>query len=417
MVTVGVVVPRLWVSDARGEQSQFTPGRKLVVIQLAGGNDGFNTVVPYTDPRYHSLRPTLAFRDTELKTSNGSSTIISNQYGLHPAMAEIKDLYDQGRVAIVLGVGYPNPNLSHFLSMDIWHTADISGVGSRGWLGKYADVALLGQSNLAAASIGSLELPKSFGADKFVVPNIINFSFYNFIADPAHPGDYNNQINTFNAGASRALAAGSLIGAINNTAFESVKGAQQLQRSINSYRSTIAYPANNPLAAGLQMVAQLMTTVPEASLLYVQLGGFDNHSDQIGNRGNDRSNKRVGDHATLLRWFSEAVNLFHQDLTEHGLADDVVMMQWSEFGRRPGENASFGTDHGTAAPIFVIGNPVRGGFYGEQPSLAASDLDLAGNVKFKVDFREVYATLLEKWLGADSRVILGAQYPNVGFLD
>jgi len=417
MVTVGVVVPRLWVSDARGEQSQFTPGRKLVVIQLAGGNDGFNTVVPYTDPRYHSLRPTLAFRDTELKTSNGTSTIISNQYGLHPAMAEIKDLYDQGRVAIVLGVGYPNPNLSHFLSMDIWHTADISGVGSRGWLGKYADVALLGQSNLAAASIGSLELPKSFGADKFVVPNIINFSFYNFIADPAHPGDYNNQINTFNAGASRALAAGSLIGAINNTAFESVKGAQQLQRSINSYRSTIAYPANNPLAAGLQMVAQLMTTVPEASLLYVQLGGFDNHSDQIGNRGNDRSNKRVGDHATLLRWFSEAVNLFHQDLTEHGLADDVVMMQWSEFGRRPGENASFGTDHGTAAPIFVIGNPVRGGFYGEQPSLAASDLDLAGNVKFKVDFREVYATLLEKWLAADSRVILGAQYPNVGFLD
>ena len=416
MVTVGVVIPRFWVSDARGEQSQFTPGRKLVVIQLAGGNDGFNTVVPYTDPRYHSLRPTLAFRDTELKTANGRSTIISNQYGLHPAMAEIKDLYDQGRVAIVLGVGYPNPNLSHFLSMDIWHTADISGVGSRGWLGKYADVALLGQSNLAAASIGSLELPKSFGADKFVVPNIINFSFYNFIADPAHPGDYNNQINTFNAGASRALAAGSLIGAINNTAFESVKGAQQLQRSINSYRSTIAYPANNPLAAGLQMVAQLMTTVPEASLLYVQLGGFDNHSDQIGNRGNDRSNKRVGDHATLLKWFSEAVNLFHQDLTEHGLADDVVMLQWSEFGRRPGENASFGTDHGTAAPIFVIGNPVRGGFYGEQPSLAASDLDLAGNVKFTVDFREVYATLLEKWLGTDSRVILGAQYPNVGFL-
>jgi len=417
MVTVGVVIPRFWVSDARGEQSQLTHGRKLVVIQLVGGNDGFNTVVPYTDPRYHSLRPTLAFRDTELKTANGSSTIISNQYGLHPAMAEIKDLYDQGRVAIVLGVGYPNPNLSHFLSMDIWHTADISGVGSRGWLGKYADVALLGQSNLAAASIGSLELPKSFGADKFVVPNIINFSFYNFIADPAHPGDYNNQINTFNAGASRALSAGSLIGAINNTAFESVKGAQQLQRSINSYRSTIAYPANNPLAAGLQMVAQLMTTVPEASLLYVQLGGFDNHSDQIGNRGNDRSNKRVGDHATLLRWFSEAVNLFHQDLTEHGLADDVVMMQWSEFGRRPGENASFGTDHGTAAPIFVIGNPVRGGFYGEQPSLAASDLDLAGNVKFKVDFREVYATVLERWLGADSRVILGAQYPNVGFLD
>jgi uncharacterized protein (DUF1501 family) len=416
MVTVGMVIPRLWLSDARGEQTEFTAKRKFVVIQLVGGNDGFNTVVPYTDSRYYSLRPTLGFKETELKTSDGSSTIISSQYGLHPAMAEIKDLYDQGRVAIVLGVGYPNPNLSHFLSMDIWHTGDINGAGSRGWLGKYADLALIGQSNLTAASIGSLELPRTFGADKFVVPNIINFSLYNFIADPAYPGDYNNQINSFNVGASRVLSDGSFIGTINKTAFESVKGAQQLQRSINSYKSTIAYPANNPLAAGLQMVAQLMTTVPEASLLYVQLGGFDNHSDQIGDKRDDRSNKRVGEHAMLLKWFSEAIKLFHQDLTEHGLADDVVMMQWSEFGRRPGENASFGTDHGTAAPIFVIGNPVRGGLYGEQPSLATTELDPAGNVKFKVDFREVYATVLDKWLGADSKMVLGAQYPNVGFL-
>ena len=416
MVTVGMVIPRLFLSDVRGEQVEFTPKRKLVVIQLAGGNDGLNTVVPYTDSRYHNLRPTLGFQDTELKTNDGSSTIISSQYGLHPAMAEIKDLYDQGRVAIVLGVGYPNPNLSHFLSMDIWHTADTNGVASRGWLGKYADLALIGQSNLTAASIGSLELPRSFGSDRFVVPNIIDFSLYNFIADPAYPGDYNNQINTFNVGATRVLSSGGFIGAINNTAFESVRGAQQLQRSINSYTSTISYPANNPLAGGLKMVAQLMTTAPEASLLYVQLGGFDNHSDQIGDKQNDRSNKRVGDHAMLLKWVSEAVKLFHQDLTEHGLADDVVMMQWSEFGRRPGENASFGTDHGTAAPLFVIGNPVRGGFYGEQPSLASTELDPAGNVKFKVDFREVYATVLEKWLGADSKLVLGAQYPNVGFL-
>ncbi len=415
MVTVGMVIPRLWLSEARGEQIEFSPHRKLVVIQLAGGNDGFNTVVPYTDARYYSLRPTLAFRDAELKTQDGVPTIVSNQFGLHPAMAEIKQLYDEGRVALVLGVGYPNPNLSHFLSMDIWHTADANGSG-RGWLGKYADLALIGQPNLTAASIGSLNLPKSFGADKFVVPNIINFSLYNFIADPNYPGDYNNQINTFNFAASRTMSAGGFIGAVNSTAFESVRGAQQVQRSVSSYKSSVSYPANNPLATGLQMVAQLMTTVPEASLLYVQMGGFDNHSDQIGDRQTDRSNKRVGDHATLLKWFSEAVKLFHDDLTEHGLADDVLMMQWSEFGRRPGENASFGTDHGTAAPIFVMGNPVRGGLYGEQPSLAATELDPAGNVTFKVDFREVYATILDQWLGADSKTVLGAQYPKVGFL-
>jgi uncharacterized protein (DUF1501 family) len=249
-----------------------------------------------------------------------------------------------------------------------------------------------------------------------VVPNIINFSLYNFIADPNYPGDYNNQINTFNVAASRTMPAGGFLGAVNGTAFESVRGAQQVQRSVSNYRSSVSYPATNPLAAGLQMVAQLMTTVPEASVLYVQMGGFDNHSDQIGDKQADRGNKLVGDHARLLRWFSEAIELFHDDLTEHGLADDVLMLQWSEFGRRPGENASFGTDHGTAAPIFVLGNPVRGGLYGEQPSLEATELDPAGNVKFKVDFREIYATILDGWLGADSKAVLGSQYPNVGFL-
>lgn len=415
MAAVGIVIPRFWLSDARGEQIALMPKRKLVVIQLAGGNDGFNTVVPYTDARYYNLRPTLAFREAELKTGDGASTIISNQFGLHPALAEIKQFYDEGRVAAVLGVGYPNPNLSHFLSMDIWHTADANGSG-RGWLGKYADLALIGQSNLTAASIGSLDLPKTLSAERFVVPNIINFSLYNFLADPNYPGDYNNQINTFNFAASRNMSTGGFIGAVNGAAFESVRGAQQVQRSVSSYSSSVSYPPNNPLATGLQMVAQLMTTVPEASLLYVQMGGFDNHSDQIGDKQADRGNKRVGDHAILLKWFSEAVKLFHDDLTEHGLADDVLIMQWSEFGRRPGENASYGTDHGTAAPIFVMGNPVRGGLYGEQPSLSATELDPAGNVKFKVDFREVYATILDRWLGADSKTVLGAQYANAGFL-
>jgi len=415
MVTVGLVIPKIWVNEARAQTARFAPQRKLVVIQLAGGNDGFNTVVPYTDSRYYALRPTLSFKENELKTNSGASTVISNEFGFHPALAEIKDLYDQGRVAVVLGVGYPNPNLSHFASMDIWHTANIAGAGKTGWLGRYADLALIGQSSLAAASVGSIELPKSFGADKFVIPNIINFSLYDFIADPVYPGDYNNQINTFNYAASRPMEPGTLIGAINSTAFESVRGAKQVQSSVSAYKSSIAYPANNPLATALHMVAQLMVTIPEASLLYVQMGGFDNHSDQIGNRQGDRTNKLVGDHATLLKWFSEATKLFHDDLTDHGLQDDVAIVQWSEFGRRPGENASFGSDHGTASSVFIVGNPIRGGIYGEQPSLAASALDSSGNVEFKVDFREVYATILDRWLGADSRSVLAGQYSDLGF--
>jgi uncharacterized protein (DUF1501 family) len=413
-VTVGLVMPKVWLAEARGQQAQINHNRKLVIIQLAGGNDGLNTVVPYTDSRYYSLRPTLALKDAELKTAQGASTIISNEFGLHPALGEIKTLYERGKVAIVRGVGYPDSTLSHFLSMDIWHTADASARGD-GWLGRYADLALVGESALSAAAIGGIELPRTFSASKVVVPNILNFSLYNFIADPAYPGDYGNQINAFNATASRSFPPDTFLGAINNTAFESVSGAQRVQRSVNAYRSSVTYPQNNPLALGLQIAAQLLATIPDAFLLYVQLGGFDHHSNQIANR-TGQPDKLAGQHATLLGWFSEAVKLFYDDLTEHGLADDVLMMQWSEFGRRPGENDSFGTDHGTAAPMFIMGNPVRGGLFGEQPSLAATELDLAGNPKFKVDFREVYATILDRWLGVDSRSVLGGVYPNVGFL-
>jgi uncharacterized protein (DUF1501 family) len=206
-----------------------------------------------------------------------------------------------------------------------------------------------------------------------------------------------------------------LLGAINRTSFESVRGAQIVQKSINSYQSSIRYPENNPLAIALKMAAQIMTTMPEASLMYVALDGFDHHSDQVSHP-EGQANKLAGQHAILLNWFSEAVKLFYDDMTEHGLADDVVMMQWSEFGRRPGENASFGTDHGTVGSVFIIGNPVIGGIYGDHPSLAATELDPAGNPRFNVDFREIYATVLDRWLQADSRAILGAAYDHVGFI-
>lgn len=414
-VTVGMVAPRWLAGEARGQQIELAGGRRFVIIQMAGGNDGLNTVVPYTDPRYSALRPMLAWKEAELKTAGGASTILSGQFGLHPALGEIKALYDAGRVAIVQGVGYPEATLSHFLSMDIWHTADLSGLASRGWLGRFADIALIGQSPLSAISIGSLDMPKTFFATRFVVPNILNLGLYNFITDGAYPGDYNNQLNAFNTAATRSFATDSLMGAINKTAFESVSGAQQVQQSTGNYRSSITYPTDNPLAVGLKLAAQLMTTVPEAAILYVKLDGFDHHSDQIANR-NGQPNRLTGQHFTLLGWFSQAVKLFYDDLAEHGLADNTVIMQWSEFGRRPGENASFGTDHGSSAPLFVIGNPVQGGLYGRQPSLAATALDPAGNPAFEVDFRAVYSTILDRWLGANPVDVLGAKYENIGFL-
>jgi uncharacterized protein (DUF1501 family) len=427
-VSVSLVMPRFWMSNvARGQEIAADPNRKIfVVIQLAGGNDGLNTVVPFTDTKYHDLRPILGFKDTELKDATGASTILGNDpFGLNPAMDELKSLYDAGKAAIVLGVGYQNPNLSHFFSMDIWQTANLTGAGS-GWLGNYADQKLLGKSGLSAVSIGSA-LPKTFYANKVVIPNITPaggadpFVNYAYQTDAKFSGDKNDQLNTFKSTNSRTFPTDSFAAAIAKAGFDAEEGAAQLRAAVANYTPGAAYPTGNQpsttavsFASALKMVAQIITTIPDANLLYVQLGGFDHHSQEIGTNADNFTDKTKGQHAVLLKAFSLGVKTFYDDLAAHGIADNVVMMTWSEFGRRPNENASHGTDHGTGSPMFVIGNPVHGGLYGQQPAL--SDLDSAGNIKFKVDFRSTYATILDKWLGADSQSILGAQYDNLGFL-
>jgi len=427
-VSVSLVMPRFWMSNvARGQEAAADPNRRIfVMIQLAGGNDGLNTVVPFQDSRYLSLRPTLGFKDTDLKDETGASTILgSNPFGLNPAMGELKSLYDSNRVAIVLGVGYQNPNLSHFFSMDIWQTANTSGAGN-GWLGRYADQKLVGQSGLSAVSIGSA-LPKTFYADKVVIPNITPangtdpFVNYAYQTDARNAGDKNNQINAFKSTNTRSFPTDSFIAAIAKAGFDAEEGAAQLRAAVGNYTPGATYPTNNQpsatavqFASALKMVAQIITTIPDANLFYVQLGGFDHHSQEIGTNTDNFTDKTKGQHAVLLKAFSLGVKTFYDDLTAHGLADNVVMMTWSEFGRRPNENASHGTDHGTASPLFIVGNPVHGGLYGQQPPL--SDLDSAGNIKFKVDFRQTYATVLDKWLSADSQSILGAKYDDLGFL-
>ena len=412
-VSLGVVMPGLLLSEARGQSADVQNNRKLVIIQMAGGNDGLNTVIPYSDSRYQALRPQTAFKENELNTAKGSM-LLSSSLALHPALSEIKSLWDEGKVAVTLGVGYPNSTLSHFLAMDIWHTADTTGLSGKGWLGKYADLALVGQTGLPAAAIGG-ELPKTFYASKVVIPNIINFQLYNFLTDPGYPGDAQNQINTFGKAAARELTVNSFLGAINQNAAHAVSSAQKVQSALSSYHSSVFYNPQNPLSVAMQMLAQILVTMPEANLLYATIYGFDHHADQI-DHSTGQANKFAGQHYVLLRWFSEAVKSFYDDLVEHNLADETLIMQWSEFGRRPGENASFGTDHGSSSMLFCIGNPVRGGFYGQQPSLAANELDVGGNPKFHVDFRAVYSTILSRWLGADGRAIIGAQYEDVGFL-
>ena len=282
---------------------------------------------------------------------------------------------------------------------------------------------------MSAVSIGG-SLPKTFYANKFVIPNIAPsngadpFALYAYQTDAKFSGnisDKNNQINTFKATSTRTFPTDSFMGALAKAGFDAEEGAAQLRAAVAAYTPGATYPTNNTPSAtavtfanALKMVAQIITTIPDANLFYVQLGGFDHHSQEYGTAADNFTDKTKGQHPVLLKALSLGVKTFYDDLTAHGLADNVVMMTWSEFGRRPNENASKGSDHGTASPQFVIGNAVQGGLFGQQPSL--TDLDSAGNIKFKVDFRSTYATILDRWLGADSQSILGARYDDLGFL-
>lgn len=410
MVSLSLLMPKILVTNA---QAQANPNRRIaMIVQFEGGNDGLNTIIPYSNSTYRSLRPQISFLDTELKDAAGNSTIISNEFGLNPALSEIKALYDQGNVAFINGVGYPNPNLSHFESEDIWYTGSPENPSGLGWLGKYADQKLGSQAGLVGAALGN-SLSKALASEDVVIPSISNFNNYTFRTDNRYAGDRNNRTATLSANNNRAFAPGSLLESIAGQGDSAVLGAQQVQTAIAGYTSTVTYPAQNGLASAMRMAAQLITTMPSVNLVYVRIGGFDNHSAQVAT-ANGQPNKTAGAHFNLLRSFSTAVKAFYDDMAAHGLAENVVIMQWSEFGRRPNENASLGTDHGTASIMTVIGNPVQGGLYGELPSL--TDLDRAGNMKFTVDFRSVYATLLDRWLQADSSSILGGQFENVGFL-
>ncbi|MEW6127628.1 MAG: DUF1501 domain-containing protein [Acidobacteriota bacterium] len=417
-VTLSMVMPKIILG-----QSPVTLNRRIfVMIQMEGANDGLNTIIPYSNSRYISLRPFLHFKPEEM-VNNGVSTVINNDFGFHPSLVELKGFWDAGKVAAVLGVGYPSANLSHFSSTDIWMSADPTQRTGTGWIGRYADTALVGKSGLSAISFGSV-LPRVMFANKVVVPNIAPsnnannlFSNYTYQTDGRYTGDRNNQLNTFKANSTRAFDVGSFVEAIADAGMEAESGAGTLANVVNTYQSSVTYPAGNPLSNPLKMVAQVVTTIGDANIFHVRYGGFDNHSQQIGTTADQFTNKAIGAHANLLRFLSQGVKAFLDDMAEHGLADNVVVLTYSEFGRRPNENASKGTDHGEASELFVIGNAIKGGFFGAQPSLEATALSRAGNPVFTTDFRQVYAEILDKWLpNGDSPGVLNSTFNHLGFL-
>ena len=361
----------------------------LVVLQLSGGNDGINTLIPFGDPTYASLRPTLGVAASDVLK-------LTDRVGLHPGLARFKDLYDQGKLAVIQGVGYPNPNRSHFRSMDIWHSARPETFERSGWLGRYVAACQCAQDNaLPAISVGD-QLNTLFWTDTTLVPAVASIGAFSFLTDTKYKNDRTFQMQTLQNIYNQAGNWSAAEGLIRRGTVSALAGSEELQRVAATYQTSIKYPANNGLANQLKLVAQVIAGNLGTRLFSVSMGGFDNHANQKDT------------HTRLLGQLGDAVDAFMQDLANMNKQDDVTIMTFSEFGRRAKQNGSAGTDHGTAAPLFIIGNQVHGGLYGTSPSL--DDLDANGDLKFSADFRSVYAGVLRDIVGVDPVPILAGNF-------
>jgi uncharacterized protein (DUF1501 family) len=363
--------------------------RVLVIVNLQGGNDGLNCVVPHGSKEYYRYRPSIGVEQSKVLQIDGN-------IGFNPAMASFKRMYDKGMVALVQGVGYPNPDHSHFRGTEIWQTADPVGYGSTGWLGRYLDATEAPSTNLFNAVAISDVLPEVLIAQKTDVPAISNLAGYGLASDK----------NTAESAAFASLTrpdgvsfTSPYMKSVSEIVDHARRGSQELPKLIAGYKTQASYPGT-AFGRSLALAAQIVGSRLGTRIIYVQHGSFDTHAGQ----------RPVQDR--LLGEFSDAMSAFYDDLAAHGNDKRVLTMTFSEFGRRVGENASRGTDHGTASPLFVVGSSVKGGLYGQYPSL--TDLD-NGDLKFTTDFRSVYATVLEKWFNRPSTGIVAGSFAPLGF--
>jgi len=399
---------------AADAMTQATSGRDdtiLVVLQLAGGNDGLNSVVPFVDDAYHRVRPKLALPPDKILK-------LDSEIGLNPRLTGLKSLYDSGQLAIVQGVGYPNPNRSHFRSAEIWQTAsDADRVKNEGWLGRYFDNCCRGAEPMVGVAI-SEQSPQAFSAK---IPTGVTFSHpeqFRWKASMGADGKPLSEEEAFyrqligGAEEKPSLAAdgnsiSSLPGKFHNdattedflrrTALDAQLSSDKILAIARKYKSNVPYP-QTPLGASLNLIGRMIAGGLATRVYYASQGGFDTHAGQIGS------------HDRLMAVVNEAIAAFVADLKQQGNFERVLLMTFSEFGRRVAENANNGTDHGTAAPMFLLGGRVKPGLFGKQPSL--TDLD-NGDLKFNIDFRSVYASVLDNWLGAPSQLVLGRKFSTL----
>ena len=361
--------------------------RILVVINFQGGNDGLNTIVPFGMSDYYRYRPSLAIPQNEVLR-------IDDTFGMNPVLAPFKKMYDGGNVAVVHGVGYPDPDHSHFRSTEIWQTAQPKAYETTGWLGRYLDDAALPKQNLFNAVALSNVLPEVLISKTIDVPAIDALNTYGLRSDKTKGNS--EAFHEFVRDTTVPFRS-PFLAHVAEIEDHAQRGAQELPKLVAGYQQQATYPTT-PLGRSLALAAQIVGSKLGTRVIYLNHGSFDTHVTQ-----KQTQNRLLGDFATALA-------AFYQDLAAHGNDKRVLTMTFSEFGRRVPENASRGTDHGEAAPVFLIGGGVKGGLYGRHPDLAQLN---AGNLAFTTDFRNVYATVLERWLGRPSAAIVGAGYTPV----
>jgi uncharacterized protein (DUF1501 family) len=365
------------------------PDRVLVVLNMQGGNDGLNMVVPHGMEPYYRYRPTLAVPANDVLR-------LDERIGFNPAMRSLKGMFDRGQVAIVQGAGYPRPDHSHFRSTQIWQTAAPDTFEHTGWIGRYLDAANLPKANLWNGVAISELMPELMVAATDV-PAISDLRGYGLTSDKR--ADARGTFSSLLADAHVPFSS-PYLASVTEIEAHAQRGSEELPQLIAGYKASAPYPAT-PIGRSLALAAQMIGSRLGTRVIYVQHGPFDTHISQ--RQTQDR----------LLEYLSNALSAFYDDLAAHGNDRRVLTMTFSEFGRRVAENASKGTDHGEAGPMLLVGGGVKGGVYGDHPSLEQLD---NGDVVFTTDFRSVYTTVLERWLGRPARGVIAGSFPVLPLL-
>ena len=368
--------------------------RSLVVLQLSGGNDALNTVVPYGNGLYYDWRP-------EVRIEQDQVLKLDDQLGFNPSMAPIKELWDEGKVAVINGVGYPSPNRSHFRSMDIWHTAESDGIGDSGWLGRtIRELDPKAENALTGVNFGR-GLPRALSCKGVPVASVGDLETYGLLPDIKEQNARALALKAFSQIYGGAMAHDAVSQFIGQTGIDALRGADILRTAPQKYSSSVEY-ADTPIAQSMKSVAQVITADLGTRIYYAQHGSFDTHAAELET------------HAKLWTDTSNALGDFMDDMKEHDMEDDVLILVFSEFGRRIRDNSA-GTDHGSGGVSLAIGGSVNGGLYGEYPSLEERH-HLEGDLHFNTDFRSIYSTIADRWLGMDPVPVANGHYDQHDFI-